>query len=92
MIPMNLLSPTEGSLLFASLSSVLGLFRWCAVVQNPRDNAGDTGNAGSISGMGRSLGGGNGNPPQYSCLKNPMDGGVLWATVHRGPKESDTTE
>ena len=86
---MNVLSPTEGSLLFASLSSVLGLFRWCTVVKNPPDTAGDTGNAGSIPGMGRSLGGENGNPPQYSCLKNPMDRG---ATVHRGPKESDTTE
>ena len=59
---MNLLSPSEGGLLFASLSSVLGLSRWCAVVKNPPANAGDVGNAGSISGLGRSLGGGNGNP------------------------------
>ena len=32
--------------------------------------------------MGRSPGGGNGNPLQYSCLENPMDRGAWWATVH----------
>ena len=42
-------------------------------------NAGD---AGSIPGSGRSPGGGNGNPLQYSCLKNPMDRGTWQATVH----------
>ena len=41
-------------------------------------NAGDVG---SIPGLGRSLGEGNGSPPQYSCLGNPMDRGALWATV-----------
>ena len=35
-----------------------------------------------IPGMGRSPGGGNGNPLQYSCLENPMDRGAWWATVH----------
>ena len=49
-------------------------------------NAGDLG---SIPGSGRSPGEGNGNPLQYSCLENPMDGGAWWATVH---KESDRTE
>ena len=39
-------------------------------------NAGDTGDAGLISGSGRSLGEGNGNPLQYSCLGNPMDRGA----------------
>ena len=40
-----------------------------------------------------SPGEGNGNPLQYSCLKNPMDGGAWWATIHAwGRKESDTTE
>ena len=37
----------------------------------------------SIPGSGRSLGEGNGNQLQYSCLENPMDRGAWWATVHR---------
>ena len=37
---------------------------------------------GSIPGLGRSPGEGNGNPLQYSCLENPIDGGAWWATVH----------
>ena len=36
----------------------------------------------SIPGSGRSPGEGNGNPLQYSCLENPMDGGAWYATVH----------
>ena len=48
-------------------------------------NAGDLG---LIPGSGRTLGGGHGNPLQYSCLENPMDRGAWWATVHGGPKES----
>ena len=36
---------------------------------------------GSIPGLGRSSGGGNGSPLQYSCLENPMDGGAWWAAV-----------
>ena len=39
------------------------------------------GDPGSIPGSGRSPGEGNGNPLQYSCLENPMDGGAWWATV-----------
>jgi len=46
-------------------------------------NAGDLG---SIPGLGRSPGEGNGNPLQYSCLENPMDGEAWWATVHRVAK------
>ena len=46
-------------------------------------NAGDLG---LIPGWGRSPGEGNGNPLQYSCLENPMDGGAWWATVHRVAK------
>ena len=37
---------------------------------------------GSIPGLGRSPGQGNGNPLQYSCLENPMDRGAWWATLH----------
>ena len=51
-------------------------------------NAGDLG---SIPGSGRSPGERHGNPLQYSCLENSMDGGAWWATV-RGVTESDTTE
>ena len=40
------------------------------------------GDRGSIPESGRSLGGGNGNPLQYSCPKNPMDRGASWVTVH----------
>ena len=46
------------------------------MVKNLPANAGDTGDAGLISGSGRFSGGGSGNPLQYSCLGNPMDGGV----------------
>ena len=49
-------------------------------------NAGDPG---SIPGLGRPAGGGHGNPPQHSCLENPMDRGAWWATVH-GVTESRT--
>ena len=43
----------------------------------------------SIPGLGRSPGEGNGNPLQYSCLKNSMDRGAWWATVH-GVTKSQT--
>ena len=46
---------------------------------NPPANAGDTG---SMLGLGRAPGEENGNPPQYSCLGNPMDREAWWATVH----------
>ena len=42
----------------------------------------DVGDLGSIPGLGRSLGEGNGNPLQYCCLENPMDRGVWLATVY----------
>ena len=59
-------------------------------VKNPPANAGEEGlNPGS----GRSsLGEGNGNPLQFSCLENPMDGGAWRVTMHEVSKESDTTE
>ena len=47
------------------------------------------GDLGSIPGLGRSPGEGNGNPLQYSCLENSMDGGTWWATVH-GVTKSQT--
>ena len=57
-----------------------------SVVKNLPANVGDIGVMGSIAGWGRSPGGGNGNPLQYSCLENPMNRGVWWAT------EADATE
>ena len=49
------------------------------------------GDEGSIPGSGRSLGEGNGNPLQFSCLGNSVDREAWRATVHRVTKESDTT-
>ena len=59
------------------------------MVKNPPANAGDAGDVGSIPGSGRSPGGRNGNPFQYSCLENPMDRGTWQATVH-GVRKSRT--
>ena len=52
-------------------------------VKNASVNAKDIKDAGSIPGLGRSLGGGDGNLLQYSCLGKPMDRGAWQATVHR---------
>ena len=51
-----------------------------SAVKNLPANVGDLG---LIRGLGRSAGGGNSNPLQYSCLGNPMDRGVWRATVHK---------
>ena len=48
----------------------------------PAAGAGDARDAGLIPGLGRSPGGGNGNPLQYSCLENPKHRAAWWATVH----------
>ena len=62
------------------------LFQVALVVKNPPANTGDKRNVSSISGLERSLGGGHGNPRQYSCLENSMDRGVWRTIVHRVPK------
>ena len=64
-------------------TTVLG-FPDGSVLKNLPDNAGDMG---SIPGLGRSPQEGNGNLLQYSCLRNPMDRGAWWATVHGVTKE-----
>ena len=53
-----------------------------SVVKNSPVNAGDTGDPGFIPGLGRSPGGGNGDPLQHSCLGNPLDRGAWRAAVH----------
>ena len=65
-----------------------GGFPGSSLVKNLPANAGDVG---SIPALRRSLGEGNGNPLQYSCLGNHMDRGAWWATVHGIANESDTT-
>ena len=61
------------------------------VEKNLPANARDIGNMDLIPGSGRSPGGRNGNPLQYSCLESPMDRGAWQVTVH-GITESDTSE
>ena len=56
------------------------------MVKNPFANAGDVS---LIPGSGRCPGEGNGNPLQYSCLRNPVNRGAWWAIVH-GVAKSQT--
>ena len=71
-------TPPIGQVLYTILQCMLG-FPGGSEVKASACNAADLG---SIPGLGRSPGEGNGNPLQYSCLENPMDGGAWWATVH----------
>ena len=59
------------------------------MVKNLPANAKDAGDEGLMPASRRSLGGGTGNPPQYSCLENPMDRGTWQAIVH-GVAKSQT--
>ena len=52
------------------------------MAQEVKDLPANAGDAGSICGLGRFLGEGNGYPLQYSCLENSMDRGAWWASVH----------
>ena len=65
-------------------------FSGSPVVRNLPANAENTGDAGLIPGLGRSPGGTNGNPLQFSCLENPMDRGAWWPVV-RAVAELDMT-
>ena len=73
------------------LISILAFFLVSLMVQMAKASASNAGDPGSIPGWGRSSGEGSGNPLQYSCLENPMDGGSSQAIVH-GVAKSDTTE
>ena len=59
--------------------------------RDPPPNAGAARDLGSTSGLARSPGGGQGNPPQYSCLGNPMDTGA-WRDIGHRVTKSDMTE
>ena len=83
-------STTAGKVLFATMYLLLLASQVSLVVRNLPANAGDVRALGSIPGLGRSPGGGHGNPLWYSCLENPMDRGAWWATVHR-VTQSQTT-
>ena len=69
----------RGVVFYTTLMGRVG-FPGGSEVKDPPANAGD---AGVIPALGRSPGGGNGNPFQYSCLENSMNRGAWWATVHR---------
>ena len=62
------------------------------MVKNLSANTGDIRDAVSILGLGRSPGGGHGNPLQYSCLENPMDRGSLEGSRSWSHRELDSTE
>ena len=64
-------------------------FPGSSVVKNLPANAGNTGDAGLIPGLGRFPGEGNGNPFWYSCLENPMDRGA-WQAIVQGSQKSQT--
>ena len=68
----------ENMLVLCTFMCILGLPRW----RSGKGSACNAGDVSSIPGSGRSPGGGNGTPSQYSCLENSMDRGVWWATVH----------
>ena len=74
--------------------SVTGFFWWWYGFpggSEGKESACNAGDLGSIPGLGRSPGEGNGYPLQYSCLENSVDRGAWWATIY-DHKESDTNE
>ena len=67
---------------YCTLLVLHGTSQVAQLVKNPPAYTRDTRDVGSVTGSGRSPGGGNGNPLQYSCLENSVDRGAWWATVH----------
>ena len=80
----NRLVRFSASLMYSEL--LLRASQVALVVKNLPANAGDARDAGSVPGLGRSPGGGHGNPLQFSCLGNPMDKGAWQATARRVAK------
>ena len=78
--------------LFLPLLGILTIFHGGfpngSAVKNPHASSGE---AGLMPWSGSSPGRGNDNLTQYSCLRNPIDRGAWWTTVHVFTKESDTT-
>ena len=73
----------SSSLLFLSVSNDLSVYTQASLVaQMVKNLPANTGDPGSIPGLGRSPGEGNGNPLQYSCLENSMSREAWWVTVH----------
>ena len=70
-------------------TNFVGIPHVVPVVKSLPANAGNVRNVSSVPGLGRSPGGGHGNPLQYSWLENPMDRGAWWATIH-GVAKSQT--
>ena len=93
-VDMNQFRDFWGSCFFRRFSVCLKLaagFPGGSAVKKKKKSTCITGSSGSFPELGRSPGEGNGNPLQYSCLENPMDGEAWWATVHE-VAETDTTE
>ena len=86
---LNILSPVSLWVPGTVLSWVyvsLGASQVVLVVENLPADAGDAKDVGLIPGSGRSLGGGHGNPLEYSCLESPMDRAAYQAAVHKVTK------
>ena len=78
--------------IYFQINEVPGLLLGFPDGSGSKESACNVGDLDSIPGLGRSPGEGHGNPFQYSCLENPIDGGAWRATVHGDSKELGTTE
>ena len=72
-----------------SFHALKGASQVMLVVKKTLAYTGDVREGSSVLGLGRSPGGGHGNPLQYSCLENPMERGAWWAIIH-GAAQSQT--
>ena len=79
--------------MFVSIRMALCVARGFPGGSELKASACNVGDLGSIPGLERSPGEGNGNPLQYSCLENPMDRGAWWATLHGvAPSQTQLSE